>query len=159
MNQFEAYMRILEAFEKEELDYVLVGGFAVIFYGMQRLTRDIDIFIKMVPQNIKKLRKALRSVFNDPSIKEITLSALQKYPVIRYGSPNGLVVDILSRLGDVATYHDIAYKVIDIQGIKIKVATPETLYRLKKDTVRPEDQLDAKFLKEIIKKTKADQTD
>ena len=159
MNQFEAYMRILESFEKEELDYVLVGGFAVILYGMQRLTRDIDIFIKMVPQNIKKLRKALRSVFNDPSIKEITLSSLQKYPVIRYGSPNVLVVDILSRLGDVATYHDIAYKVIDIQGIKIKVATPETLYRLKKDTVRPEDQLDAKFLKEIIKKTKADQTD
>jgi len=126
MNQFESYMRLFKAFEKEELDYVLVGGFAVILYGMQRLTRDIDIFIKMVPQNIKKLRKALHSVFNDPSIKEITLSELQKYPVIRYGSPNGLVVDILSRLGDVANYHDIAYKVIDIQGIKIKVATPET---------------------------------
>ena len=152
-------MRLFKAFEKEELDYVLVGGFAVILYGMQRLTRDIDIFIKMVPQNIKKLRKALHSVFNDPSIKEITLSELQKYPVIRYGSPNGLVVDILSRLGDVANYHDIAYKVIDIQGIKIKVGTPETLYRLKKDTVRPEDQLDAKFLKEIIKKTRADQPD
>lgn len=158
MNQFESYMRVLEAFEKQKLDYVLVGGFAVILYGMQRLTRDIDIFVKMVPQNINKLKKALKSVFNDPSIEDITLSELQKYPVIRYGSPNGLVVDILSRLGNIATYHDIEYKVIDIQGIKIKVATPETLYRLKKDTVRPGDRLDAMFLKEIIKKEKADQS-
>jgi len=103
MNQFESYMRVVKAFEKYELDYVLVGGFAVILYGMQRLTRDIDIFIKMVSQNINKLRKSLKSIFNDPSIEDITLGELQKYPVIRYGSPNGLVVDILSRLGNIAT--------------------------------------------------------
>jgi len=35
-------------------------------------------------------------------------------------------------------------------GDKIKVATVETLYRLKKDTIRPIDKTDSLFLKELI---------
>jgi len=141
----------LKALEEHKVDYILVGGFAVILYGMQRLTRDIDIFVRMAPQNIEQLRRALKSVFKDSSIEEITLSALQEYPVIRYGSPNNFYIDILARLGEVATYDDLEYEAIEIQGVQIKVATPETLYRLKKDTVRSEDKMDAMFLKELIK--------
>jgi len=150
-NQFNEFMRVLKALEEHKVDYILVGGFAVILYGMQRLTRDIDIFVRMAPQNIEQLRRALKSVFKDSSIEEITLSALQEYPVIRYGSPNNFYIDILARLGEVATYDDLEYEAIEIQGVQIKVATPETLYRLKKDTVRSEDKMDAMFLKELIK--------
>lgn len=159
MNQFNEYMRVLEALEKQNVDYILVGGFAVILFGMQRLTRDIDIFIEMAPENIEKLRKALQSVFEDPSIEEITLGELEQYPVIRYGTPNGFYIDILARLGEVATFDDLEYEAVEIQGTQIKVATPETLYRLKKDTVRPEDKIDAMFLKEIIKTREANHSD
>ena len=150
-DQFNKFLRVFDAFEKEKVDYVLVGGVAVILYGMQRLTRDIDIFVKMDSQNIARLRRALHSVFNDSSIEEITYDELQRFPVIRYGTPNGFCIDILSQLGDVATYDDLESGSIDFENIKIRIATPETLYRLKKDTVRPEDKLDAKFLEEIIK--------
>lgn len=159
MNQFNEYMRVLEALEKHNVDYILVGGFAVILFGMQRLTRDVDIFVKMAPENIEKLRKALHALFNDPSIEEITLGELEQYPVIRYGTPNGFYIDILARLGEVAAFDDIDYEAVEIQGTQIKVATPETLYRLKKDTVRPEDKIDAMFLKEIIKTRKANHFD
>jgi len=159
MNQFSKYMRVLEALEKQQVDYVLVGGFAVIVLGMQRLTRDIDIFVEMSPENITRLRKALRSVFEDPSIEEITLGELQEFAVIRYGTPNDFCVDILARLGEVATFHDLEYEIIEIQNTRIRVATPETLYRLKKDTVRPEDKLDAMFLREIIKTKKSNDSD
>jgi predicted nucleotidyltransferase len=156
MTEFHEYVRVLEALEKEKVDYVLVGGFAVILHGMQRLTRDIDIFVKMVPQNIEKLRNALQSLFQDPSIEKITIEDLREFPVIRYGSPKGFYIDILARLGDVATYYDLEYEVVDFQGIKIKIATPEILYRIKKDTVRPEDKIDAMFLEELIKTKKGD---
>ena len=159
MNQFNEYMRVLEALEKHNVDYILVGGFAVILFGMQRLTRDIDIFVKMAPENIEKLRKALHALFEDPSIEEITLGELEQYPVIRYGTPNGFYIDILARLGEVAAFDDLDYEAVEIQGTQIKVATPETLYRLKKDTVRPEDKIDAMFLKEIIKTRKANHFD
>jgi hypothetical protein len=159
MSQFNEYLRVLEALEKENVDYILVGGFAVILFGMQRLTRDVDIFVKMTPENIEKLRKGLLSLFEDPSIEEITLADLEQYPVIRYGTPHGFFVDILGRLGEVPTFDDLEYKVMDIQGTQIKVATPETLYRLKKDTVRPEDKVDAMFLREIIKRRQVNHSD
>ena len=151
MGQLTDYIRVLKAFEESKVDYILVGGFAVILYGMQRLTRDIDIFVKMVPENIAQLRKALHTIFEDPSIEEITLDDLQKYPVIRYGTPQGFFIDIMSRLGDVATFDDVEFEVVDFEETKIKIATPEALYRLKKDTVRPEDKRDAIFLRELIK--------
>ena len=158
-NQFGEYLRVLDAFEKYEVEYVLIGGFAVILYGMPRLTRDIDIFVEMIPQNIEKLRNALHSLFQDPTVEEITLGELEKFPVIRYGTPAGFSIDILSRLGEVATYEDLEYEVINIQGIDIKVATPETLYLLKKDTVRPEDKVDAMFLEEYIRRSKMEDSD
>lgn len=159
MSQFNEYMRVLKAFEKQHVDYILVGGFAVILFGLQRLTRDIDIFVKMVPENIEKLRKALHALFEDPSIEEITLSDLEEYPVIRYGTPNGFCIDILARLGEVATFDDLEYEVVEIEGTQIKLATPEALYYLKKDTVRPEDKIDAMFLKELINRRGANRSD
>jgi len=45
--------------------------------------------------------------------------------------------------------------VIDYNGIKIKIATPETLYELKKDTLRDKDKIDAVFLRELIEANKA----
>ncbi|MDZ7359759.1 MAG: nucleotidyl transferase AbiEii/AbiGii toxin family protein [candidate division KSB1 bacterium] len=154
-DQFEDFIKVLEAFEKYEVDYILIGGVAVILHGMQRLTRDVDVFVKFIPENIGKLRKALHSIYNDPSIEEITLSELNDYPVIRYGTPNGFYIDIMARLGEVATYESLKYEVIDYNGIKIKIATPETLYELKRDTLRDKDKIDAVFLRELIEANKA----
>jgi hypothetical protein len=154
-DQFKQFIEVFEAFDKYDVNYILIGGVAVIFQGLERLTRDIDIFVKMVPDNIVKLRRALHAVFNDTSIEEITLNDLNDYPVIRYGTPSGFYIDIMSRLGEVATYENLEFEIIEYQGIRIKVATPETLYKLKKDTIRDKDKIDAEFLKELIKTRKA----
>jgi hypothetical protein len=115
-DQFKAFIQVLEAFNTYKVDYILIGGVAVILHGMERLTRDIDIFVKMVPENIECLRKALYSVFDDPSIEEITLEELQKYPVIRYGTPHGFYIDIMARLGEIVAYEDWNMKSLIIRG-------------------------------------------
>jgi hypothetical protein len=154
MELFEKFFQVLEALGKEEVDYILVGGFAVILYGMPRVTQDIDIFVQMNPENIGKLRKALKNVFEDDSINEITMDELSHYSVIRYGAPDGFYIDIMARLGEVATYDNIEYETMTVDGISIRIATPETLYKLKKDTIRPEDKRDAFFLAEFIREQK-----
>ena len=58
----------------------------------------------------------------------------------------------MAKLGEIATFNDLDYDVIEVEGSKINIATPETLFFLKKDTIRPEDKRDAFFLKEVIKK-------
>jgi len=149
-NQFKEFISVLKALDEHNVDYVLIGGVAVILHGMERLTRDIDLFIKMVSKNIENLKKALISVFNDTSIEEITLNELQNYPVIRYGTPNGFYIDIMSRLGEAVSFKDLEYEIIEYQDVKVKIATPEMLYSLKKDSLRYRDKIDAQFLKEII---------
>ncbi len=149
--QFKNFICVLDALDKQKVEYILIGGVAVTLHGIERLTRDIDIFVKMNNKNIERLRKALHSIFEDESIEEITLEELQKYAVIRYGTPDDFYIDIMARLGEVAVYEDLEYEIISYQGIKIRIATLETLYNLKKDTVRHKDKFDAAYLKDLIK--------
>src|SRR4030067_2771993 len=96
-NQFQDFLRVLKAFNAFELEYVLIGGAALILHGMERLTRDMDIFIQNNSENMQKLRKALNSIFHDGSIEEITKDELNKYSVIRYSTPGGFNIDLLTR--------------------------------------------------------------
>lgn len=149
-DQFKNFLSVLEALDQESVQYILIGGVAVILHGIERLTSDIDIFVKMDHENISRLRNALHSIFDDPSIDEITLEALQEYEVIRFGASDDFYIDIMARLGEVAVYEDLEFEILIHQGIKIRIATPETLYNLKKDTLRQKDRFDAAYLKYII---------
>ena len=150
VDQFKQFIDVFKALGQQKVDYVLIGGVAVILHGMERLTRDIDIVVKMSPENIDKLRKALQTVFEDEVIEEITLPELYKFPVIRYGTPNEFYIDIMACVGELATFEDLKYDIIDYQGIKINIAKPESLFRLKKDSIRDKDKIDAIFLKKLI---------
>jgi len=79
---------------------------------------------------------------------------LEKYPVIRYGTPEGFNLDIISKIGSKFSYDDLQYIIMEIEGRQLRVATPESLYLLKENTVRPIDKSDAVFLKELIKRKK-----
>jgi len=151
INLFGRLLNVIDALEAERVDYILIGGFAMVLHGLPRATQDIDIFVKPVLNNMERFTKALNSVFNDESIYEITLEELSKYSVIRYGTQEGFYIDVLIKIGDAFTYQDLEYDTIEFEGHKIKIATVETLYKLKKDTVRPIDKADALFLEELIR--------
>ncbi len=144
-------IRVLRAFEMAGLEYVLIGAAAMAFHGIVRATEDLDLFIKATPENIERLRSALRQAYDDdPQINEISSSdLLGEYPAVRYVPPTGdLYFDVLTRLGEVASFETIAVELKDVQGTKVSVATPLALYRLKKGTVRVQDHADAAVLKE-----------
>jgi hypothetical protein len=152
MNLFETLLKVADALEREKVDYILIGGFAVILYGLPRLTQDLDLFINNKKDNVQRLKNALNQVFQDQSIEEITVEELDRYPVIRYGSPDGFTLDFVVKIGEMFTFVDLSYEVLDIEGHRIKVATPECLLRMKEGTMRPIDQNDAIFLREFIKR-------
>lgn len=151
---FEKFLELIDALEKAEVDYVLIGGFAVILYGMPRLTQDIDLFLHNDVENIRRLQDALFKVFQDDSIREITMDELDRYPVIRYGSPDGFSVDLIVKIGTTFGYDDLEYDLIEVEGSRVRVATAETLYRLKEGTLRPIDQNDTIFLAELLRHRK-----
>jgi hypothetical protein len=138
---FDSTGRVLAALEREGVRYVVVGAAAINLLGLPRATQVLDIFIAPEAGNVERLKAALRSVFDDPSIDEIKAEELLgEYPAVEYVPPQGTFhIDILTRLG------------VKFQGIMTSVATPGTLYRMKKGTVRLKDQADAALLKERFK--------
>jgi hypothetical protein len=118
--------------------------------GLVRATRDMDVFVSPDPDNVRRLKVALRSVFNDPQIDEISAEDLGgNYPAIQYVPPTGdYSLDILARLGNAFRYEDLEAEEVTVDGIRIRVATPRMLYRMKKDTVRPRDRADAAEIKQ-----------
>lgn len=143
-------MQVLASFEREEVEYVLVGAAALNFHGLIRATEDIDVFVRATEENIARLRQALHSVYDDPSIDEISVDDLAgEYPAVRYHPPSGqLFLDILSRLGTFARYEDLESQQMEVGGVKVRVATPRALYLLKKGTLRAIDHADAEALRE-----------
>jgi len=142
-------LAVLAALDRHHVDYVLVGGLALGVHGLVRATRDIDLFVRPTPDNVERLRAALRSVFDDASIDEIVAADLAGgYPVVRYGPPDAdFVIDLIGRIGDAFTFDDLDSERRMVDDVVVCVATPHTLYRLKKDTLRPIDRADAEALR------------
>jgi nucleotidyltransferase AbiEii toxin of type IV toxin-antitoxin system len=143
-------LRVLASLEKEQVEYILIGGAAITFHGLVRSTEDLDFFVRPTADNIDRLRRALRAVYDDPLIDEIsTEDLLGDYPSVRYYPPEGeLFLDILTRIGEFATYDSLEFREVESNGVKIRLATPRTLYWLKKGTVREIDHIDAERLRQ-----------
>jgi len=118
-------------------------------HGLVRATEVIDLFIRPTGDNVARLKECLRALWDDGSIEEISSEdLLGDYPALRYGPPDdSLSMDILTRLGDAFRYDDLESEMADLQGLPVRVATVDTLIRMKKNTVRMQDRADAEALR------------
>lgn len=142
-------LRVLKAFEEQGLEYVLIGATAMGFHGVIRATEDVDLLLEASDANVERLKRAFRAVYRDPNVDEISATdLLGDYPALRYYPPSGdLYFDVMTRLGEAASYETVAAVIMEIEGVRVRVATPAALYQLKRDTVRPLDRQDAEALR------------
>ena len=144
-------IRVLSAFEEQKLEYVLIGATAMAFHGLVRATEDVDLLIRSTPENVERLKQALQATYpDDPNVNDIhTEDLLGDYPAVRYYPLHGdLYFDILTRLGETARYETVESEAKEVEGVRVWVATPQALYQLKRNTVRPIDRQDAAALRE-----------
>lgn len=150
----EEALAVLGALVREGVDFVIVGSMAMAAQGLPRATQDLDLFVSPEKSNLEALKRALQSLFDDPHIDEIDPAELAgEYPAVEYTPPHGRYsLDILTRLGEAFFWEDLARnsEIVELGELGIKVATPEMLYRMKKDTVRPQDRADAARLREVF---------
>lgn len=149
--EFAEAKQILRALEQEGVRYVLVGSMAMAAQGLVRATRDMDFFVAPDADNVERLRRALNSMFGpDPNLDQITAEDLAgDYPAVEYVLPErAYSLDILSRLGEVFRYEQLEAEDMIVDGIRVRVATPRMLYRMRRDTVDPLDRIDARAIRE-----------
>ena len=148
--EYDPAVAVLAAFERVGVRYCVFGGIAVNIHGLPRFTEALDVFVAPERDNIERLKSALKSVFDDPSIDEISADdLLGDYPAVQYVPPEaGFHIDILTRLGEAFRWEDLEFERVPFEGQTVNVATPRMLYRMKKDTVRPKDRIDAEALRQ-----------
>jgi hypothetical protein len=56
MNQ--DFKELLQVFAELDVEYLIAGGYAVIFHTQPRYTKDLDLWIKPSPENAKRLQRA-----------------------------------------------------------------------------------------------------
>jgi hypothetical protein len=69
---FEQTLSIIRAFNREGAQYKVFGGMAVAFHGLPRTTNDADFLVDPSPENVVKIKRALRERrrADDPDLAE-----------------------------------------------------------------------------------------
>ncbi len=152
MSELNNILKIIEQLEKEQVDFIIIDELALILNGMPRTCDCLSIIVNMTKNNINNLRNALMILFNSELINGISYNELKKYKIISYISPKKDVIDLFSSFEDTFSYDNTEYYEMELEGIKVKVATPKSLIEMKSKTNREKDKLDLLFLKELIKR-------
>src|ERR1051325_359878 len=69
------FIDILSAFSEEQVEFLVVGGFAMAFHGYVRATGDIDLWIRLSEENAKRAYRALQK-FGAP-LADLSVEDLQ----------------------------------------------------------------------------------
>lgn len=78
---FKDFLKLLNS---RQVDYLLIGGYAVSYYGYPRATGDMDVWIGINPENANKIVQVLKEFgFDVPSLSPELF--LQENKVIRKG--------------------------------------------------------------------------
>ena len=149
---YEVIKRVLAALESRGVKYVIFGAVALNLHGLVRNTEDLDIFIAPEEANIDRLKQALRDVVSDPESENISArDLLGEYPAVQYNPPEGSFhIDILTRIGEAFSFNDLEVERVPYQDLTVTVVTPRMLYKMKKDTVRWKDRIDAELLRQTF---------
>jgi hypothetical protein len=154
-------MDLFRKFTEKQLEYVVVGGVALVLHGVVRLTADLDLVVALERDNLLMLLESMKELgyrprvpvqpeaLLDPDIREswIREKSMEVFSFYDPGKPLALV-DIIIR--ETISYQEInAHAVlIDVDGLKVPVVAVEDLIRLKTIAGRPQDLEDIKSLEE-----------
>ena len=132
-----------------DVAYAVFGAIAMALHGLPRATADIDLFIQPTAENVARLKHALRRVWDDPAIDQISAEDLcGDYPAVRYYPPTGFFIDIVSRLGTAFAWDDLEIEETRYERAPVRVISPRTLWLMKRETIRPRDRFDAALVAE-----------
>jgi predicted nucleotidyltransferase len=148
MNLFPDFRDLLEAFAASGVEYVLLGGYAVIFHGRPRATKDLDLLVDTSEENRERLASALSTFGAPPAIVEAA-RRLASDEVVYFGvSP--LRVDLLGSASGI-DFGDVRARAIEteLDGVRVPVIGLDDLIRNKVASARPRDLEDAAELDRI----------
>jgi hypothetical protein len=141
---FKEFLRLLNA---NKVEYLLIGGYAVGYYGYARATADMDVWIAPGVENAARTVSALREFgFDVPELSEELL--LEPDNILRMGIPP-FRLEVLSSISGVSFSECYAERVVDIiDDVDVPIISLLHLRINKKASGRLKDLTDLEHLPE-----------
>lgn len=132
------FKEFLQLLNSKQVEYLLVGGYAVSYHGYPRATGDMDIWIAIHPCNAERVVEALKEFgFGLPDLSEDMFLAEQR--IIRMGMPP-FRIEVFTTISGVDFDVCYAHRVTDIvDGVEIKFISLKDLKINKESSGRPKD--------------------
>lgn len=138
------------------VDFVVVGGIAMMLLGSARLTRDLDIYFAPDEGNLEALGRVLVEL--DARLRGIDeevpffpdAATLRNIQLLRLTTATGWL-DIYRKLEGAPRYETLRHNAerFDIGGVSVLVAAPDDMIAMKQAAGRPIDLADIEELKAI----------
>ncbi len=139
------FREFLKLLNKNNVKYLVVGGYALAFHGHPRYTKDIDIWVLVNPDNAENIVKTL-SDFGFSTLKLKKDDFLEPGYVIQLGYPPHRI-DILTSVTGLNFEDCYPKKIeIDIDGLKVSFIDLENFKKNKKAVGRFQDLADLENL-------------
>lgn len=142
---------MIECLQREGVEFMLVGGYAVALHGWPRMTFDIDFWIMADPRNATAVMRALKA-FGAP-LMDLKEEDFHKPGMVFQIGTEPQRIDILSAISGVA-YEDAASRAVrmEVDGLSLKVIALDDLIANKRASGRPKDIVDAMTLEKMKEK-------
>ena len=140
------FKELLSALNDQRVDYLIVGGYAVIFHTEPRFTKDLDIWVKPDPENASRLMVAFQQ-FGLPliDIEEADFAVGGTQYMI--GVPP-VALDFLTSIGELDFAACWKHRVRDdIDGIPVAYLGRDDLIKSKEIANRDQDGADLRKLR------------
>lgn len=154
--------QIFSALNDARVDYVVVGGMAVILHGYLRATADLDLVLGLSPENCRRGLNALAAIgftprlpmameaFSDPAQRRLWAEQrnMLVFPLWDPGNPlRSLDLFIDEPIAFDRLLRDSVMK--DVDGLSIRIASIDHLIEMKQSAGRPRDLDDIAKLRQI----------
>ena len=130
-----------------DVEYILVGGYAVIFHGYNRTTGDLDVWVKKTPENFQKIKMAFfefgMSLFN---LDEKLFLNTNINDVFTFGRPP-VCIDVLTSVKGLEFNEAFTNsKVVEFDKVLVRMIDFLDLMSAKRAANRNKDQDDIEHL-------------
>ena len=153
------FRRLLEVLTDHDVEFVIIGGVAVITHGYTRMTEDLDICYRRSPENMERLAAALAplrpTLRGAPADLPFRLDAATLRSGLNFTLETSAGdLDLLGEVSGVGGYAELLADSVEteVYGRRVRVMSLPMLERAKRAAGRAKDLADLEAIRELKKR-------
>jgi hypothetical protein len=155
------FFELLRALRSHEVEFVVIGGFALAFHGVPRATKEVDVVPRPGSENLTRLWQALEELAAEPQgledFRPEELPLEWGLDALLTGGGNWILhtrlgrLDVMQWVEPFESYDALRANAIDVRmdeiGAPVLVAGRDDLIAMKEAAGRDQDRIDVAALR------------